>query len=243
MNERMQIIVYPSIGEVYFRKMALSRSIKISLRNGRSVLVTLPLNTSFETAELFLHDKIEWVIQAMDRLKAAGEARQTRFTPDTDFNTCARKVRLLPDVRQNVRVQLTDDTVFIYYPVHLPVDDRRLQLAIRKAVEHAWKVEAHEILPARIARLSAQSGLPFTQLLIKRTVSYWGLCAPDNSITLNIHLMHLPVHLIDYVILHELCHTRHKNHGPSFWELLNSLTGGHAREYAKEMKKYSTREY
>jgi len=58
-----------------------------------------------------------------------------------------------------------------------------------------------------------------------------------NNINLSIFLMNLPAHLIDYVIIHELVHTVHKNHGPSFWKLLDQHTGG-AKLLAAEMKKH-----
>jgi predicted metal-dependent hydrolase len=55
--------------------------------------------------------------------------------------------------------------------------------------------------------------------------------------------MRLPAHLIDYVVLHELCHTKEKNHGPGFWLLLDKVTDGNARSLAAEMKKFRTTIY
>ncbi|MDR0668432.1 MAG: M48 family metallopeptidase [Prevotellaceae bacterium] len=241
MEATTQIIRHPVLGEVHLRKLSLARTLKIRMQYGKNIVVILPLQTTFKEAEAFLNEKIEWVLRSKEQIEAKYKGKQRRFTPDASFTTFSRTVRLLPEMRLNVRVQITDDTVFIYYPSHRPIDSEPLQAAIRKAVEHAWTVEAHEVLPSRIKQLTAQSGLSFKQLLIKRVTSYWGLCASDNTITLNIHLMHLPPHLIDYVILHELCHTKHKNHGPRFWNLLNGLTGGQAKNYAKELKDYDTR--
>ncbi|MDR2361886.1 MAG: M48 family metallopeptidase [Prevotellaceae bacterium] len=243
MKVQGHVINHPVVGEVYFRKTPHTRIVRIRLRPNRSILVTLPLYTSYAEAEFFFNEKIDWVVRSRARIQAVSEARRTLFTPETVFRTHLRTLCLRPEKRKNLRVQMTDDTVFIYYPVSIPPENERLQATIRQAIEHALLVEAHEVLPARTFQLADKNGLPFQQLMIKRTVSYWGVCASSNAITLNIHLMRLPIHLIDYVILHELCHTQHKNHGPGFWELLNSLTDGHAKEYAKEMKKYSTREY
>jgi predicted metal-dependent hydrolase len=243
MNERERVLQHTKFGEVHFRKDPRSRGIKISIRPEKGVLVTLPLNESFTNAEFFLYEKAGWVAQAMQRLKTKQEETKTVFTPETEFATYSRKVQLVPEERKNVRVQITPDMVYIYYPGRYSIQDEALQAVIRKAVEHAWKVEAYETLPQRMEQLAAWCNLPYTKLSIKNVHSYWGICMPDNSITLSIHLMHLPPHLIDLIILHELAHTVHKNHGAGFWKLLDRLTGGNARTYSRELRKYSTRIY
>jgi predicted metal-dependent hydrolase len=243
MNDSERILQHAQFGEVRFRKMPRSRSVRISVRSGRGVLVTLPLQESFAVAERFLHEKTQWVADALARMKAAAPPRPTQFTPDTEFATFSRKVQLIPEARRNVRVKIVPQLVCIYYPEQCSVEDEALQATIRQAVEHAWWVEAHEVLPPRVAQLATLTNLPYKELKIKKAVGYWGLCTPDNVITLNIHLMHLPEPLIDYIILHELCHTVHKNHGPQFWAHLNTLTHGNARALSKEMRRYSTRVY
>ena len=242
-NDRIRILQHPKFGEIKFRKVPRSRSIKVFVKSDGSVLLTLPLHISFTTAELFLYEQSDWITKAQLRIKSKKETAQTRFTPDINFETYSRKVQLVPEARKNVRVEITPETVFIYYPENRSTNDEVLQSVIRKAVEHAWKVEAHEVLPQRLSELAAQFQLQYKSLIIKNARSYWGLCAHDNTITLSIHLMHLPTHLINFLILHELSHTIHKNHGPNFWEFLNNLTDGKAREYSRELRKYSTRIY
>jgi len=53
-------------------------------------------------------------------------------------------------------------------------------------------------------------------------------------------MMKLPVELIDYILIHELVHTKVKNHGPDFWKQLDYLTAGKARQLAKQVKQFST---
>jgi predicted metal-dependent hydrolase len=65
----------------------------------------------------------------------------------------------------------------------------------------------------------------------------WGSCSGKNNINLNINLVTLPEELQDYVLLHELVHTKHKNHGREFWAELDRLTGD-AKKLRKEMRKY-----
>ena len=71
----------------------------------------------------------------------------------------------------------------------------------------------------------------------KRQKTLWGSCTSRNNINLNINLINLPRDLIDYVIVHELVHTKVKNHGPKFWSMLNGLVDN-ARALDKKLKGY-----
>ena len=66
--------------------------------------------------------------------------------------------------------------------------------------------------------------------------SRWGSCTVKNGINLNSWLLMLPDYLSDYVILHELAHTRYRDHGPRFWEYLDVLTEGRSKELRKELR-------
>lgn len=97
--------------------------------------------------------------------------------------------------------------------------------------------EAKAYLPARLAMFAEQYSFTFNQVRIKNNVSNWGSCSRKGNINLNLCLMTLPEDLRDYVILHELCHLRHPNHGKEFHSLLESLCPDH-RKKEKELRKY-----
>lgn len=75
----------------------------------------------------------------------------------------------------------------------------------------------------RLEQLADQYGFHFNRVTIRRQKTIWGSCSVKNNISLNIHLARLPDPLIDYVMLHELTHTRHKNHGNAFWTELRVI--------------------
>lgn len=118
--------------------------------------------------------------------------------------------------------------------------DENLQDWLRKVIEESMRRNAKSILPPRLERLSKQCGLSYTSVKINSSQGRWGSCSGRKDINLSYYLVLLPSHLIDYVLLHELCHTREMNHSERFWTLLNQLTEGKALALREELKKYRT---
>lgn len=88
--------------------------------------------------------------------------------------------------------------------------------------------EATEMLKGRAEELSVELGLPIRGVTVRKQRTRWGSCTAKNHINLNIRLAGLPPDLVDYVIIHELVHTRVKNHGPEFWRVLDEYLPGAA---------------
>ena len=100
------------------------------------------------------------------------------------------------------------------------------------------KQSAKEFLEGRIKVLANKFGFLYNKVTIRNQKTRWGSCSGKNNINLNMKLLNIPNHLIDYVILHELVHTKVKNHSPHFWGSLDIYVGN-AKAIDKELKKYS----
>lgn len=87
------------------------------------------------------------------------------------------------------------------------------------------RAEARRLLTGRLAELAARHGFRYNRVFIKSQRTLWGSCSARNNINLNIHLLRLPEELRDYVLVHELVHTRHKNHSRAFWRELDRILG------------------
>ena len=100
------------------------------------------------------------------------------------------------------------------------------------------KQAAREFLEERIKKLADKFGFVYNKVTIRNQKTRWGSCSGKNNISLNMQLLNLLPALIDYVILHELVHTKIKNHSPHFWRSLDRYVGN-AKAIDKELKKYS----
>jgi len=90
----------------------------------------------------------------------------------------------------------------------------------------------------RLANLAEKHGFTYNRVTIRSQKTRWGSCSAKNNISLNIKLAKLPDELMEYVILHELVHTRVKNHSPLFWQELDKFVPN-AKQMRKRLKQYS----
>ena len=98
---------------------------------------------------------------------------------------------------------------------------------------------ARKILTSRLDLLAVQHGFSYNRVFLRNQKTRWGSCSHLKNISLNIKLVRLPQELIDYVLLHELVHTRIHNHSRSFWTELESHVKG-ARAIASRLRKIDT---
>jgi hypothetical protein len=100
------------------------------------------------------------------------------------------------------------------------------------------KTRARVALIERLQELAELHDFRFNRVSIRNQKTKWGSCSAKNNISLNINLVRLPDELRDYVILHELVHTRIKNHSRKFWMELDVYVGGGARALSQVLRRH-----
>ncbi len=197
-------------------------------------MVSFPAYVSFREAARFTEEHADWIIRQQRKL----ETSLPKFSENSDIQTRYHYITFRKHPGK-FSVKQTKDHIELLYPESSQINDPEINLRIRMVLTGIYRWEAQQYLPPRLTEIARRHGFTFGKITVRDNKTNWGSCSGQNHISLNLHLMKLPDHLIDFILLHELVHTRVKNHGPKFWELLNALTGNQAKQLTAEVKKHS----
>lgn len=115
---------------------------------------------------------------------------------------------------------------------------RRIPVGLGKPYTQ-YKEEARKLIEERIKQYNEYYQFPFKRISIRNQKSRWGSCSKKGNLSFNYRLLFLPLHLVDYVVVHELCHLKELNHSKRFWSLV-AHTMPRYKEYRRQMRgKYS----
>lgn len=237
MHKTVKIIDVENIGRVCIKKTRRARNIRISINPYEPVTISAPHRVSDRESIALLKEKETWIIQQLDKISRLYK-KPGVFSEATQFKTLNRALVVQKGGVDGCKAQKKESKLIITYPKTLSVESVEVQDFIRLAIAKTLRGEASVYLPDRVFNLAKTHNFSYRKVFIKNSKSRWGSCSSVNNINLNFHLICLPPHLSDYIILHELVHTVEKNHGKQFWAKLGALTGD-AKKLRKELGAYS----
>lgn len=229
MISKKQIISDKDFGKIHFVVRRLARNITMRVKEDGLHVTTPPYRS--------ITALLEAIAPFRERLRnVCSEVKPKPFDLNFSIEAECFRLKLETSPLKNFTVSMRDETVVIACPAHADFTTDRVQTLVKNAVMRAMRKKAEEYLPPLVQYWSSLFDLPYNKVTISKARSRWGSCSSKRDISLSFYLMLLPAHLMDYVILHELAHTREMNHGPKFWELLNQLTDGKALALRKELR-------
>lgn len=204
-----KIYIHPRLGEITVKRISLSRRVKLSVHPLRGINVTIPWLVSYSRAIEFINEKESWISATLIKQSKRRQEEAIKIGPGSPLMLIGKEISYEKIRRESVE----EDVISV----------------IRK--------EAKKYLPERVSILAGKFGFKPGRVTIRNNRSNWGSCSKSGNINLNMHLMRLSPELADFVIIHELCHLRHRNHGPYFHALLDSLCEGKEKEFNKLLRK------
>lgn len=229
----------PPIGDVDVYESRQCRRVTLRVGIGGKVRVSVPPYTTPKLIFEFVKANVDFINKSQQLMAAKRPVRI--FTSAEPFSTKSHTLNLSPTAKDNkFHGKVSAGFIDVIYPPDVKEDDEQLQAFIRKAIGAALKVESRQVIVPRLASLANQFGFKYNKVDLRDMSSRWGSCDTRGRICINIHCMRLPDHLIDYILLHELCHTLYHDHQAGFWAKMEEVCFGKAKIYDKELNKYHT---
>ena len=194
---------------VRISKKAKRAQLKYTAEHGLSVII--PERLKFDV-EQFVRDNQSWVSRQVKKFSQYTEA----FKYPTSINlACIQKEYLLEYINCNKKIKITEKS-----HNHLVVYGRIDQKVLCEILQKWLLAKAKDIILPMLDSVSKNICLSYENASIRKQRTIWGSCSYDKNISLNYKLALLPKKLVEYILIHELCHTKYLDHSDRFWKLV-----------------------
>lgn len=228
----MNSLVDDEFGAIKLRHIRGAKSIRISVGTDGRLVVTAPHFTPTIAIKAFIATS-----RAQIRALFQGSAPKQPYTNGQIIGKSHRLV-VVPSNNQPMSIKTRGLNILVRLPEGTSLNTPAVQREIRDVVITALRKEAKAHLPKRLEYLAHSHDFSYTKLRFSHAGTRWGSCSSNGTISLNIALMKLPNELIDYVLAHELAHTRQMNHSNQFWKIVESVDPLY-RLHRRQLKQYT----
>lgn len=219
----------PEFGSIQIHRVKGRNSILLKVTPSGAIRITMPMYAPLFMAKRLLESS---------RLSVRAMLSEHTATLYTDGMQIGKSHTLSVRKGNSFSVKRDDRVLAVTLVDSMTIADEAVQVAIREQVTLLLRREAKHYLPKRLSYLASQHGFSYKSVRFSHASSRWGSCSSNGTISLNIALMGLPFELIDYVLVHELCHTQEMNHSDNFWNLVQSIDPDY-RQHRKTLKTHS----
>ncbi len=179
-------------------------------------LVIKSPNVSQSYIETLLLKKTSWIRKSQEKLlKKKGRTQDLLSGTELYFLGNAYPLKLQKAENKRISLIHTDTHFLMQYTTLDPA-------LMQKHIDRFYKKEANAYIPVLVQKWSARMALIPSAIRFRKTRRQWGSCSSKNILSFNTMLMKLPSEAIEYVVVHELAHIRHKHHQKTFWKLIES---------------------
>lgn len=216
-TKKRSVIHDDEFGAISYRRSDLARYVRLRVSEDGTVRASLP-----KRAPLYMiKELLESSREEIRKLIAASQAKRVQYEDGMTIGHSHRlTIRYEPVALPKKAVHGQAITVVLPQSfIHTPVE---AQLFISEQVKRALRREATAYLPRRLRHLADTFGFDYERERFGNQRGRWGSCSSSGTISLNVALMNLPHDVIDYVLIHELAHTRQMNHSEDFWRIVEN---------------------
>lgn len=192
------------------------RTLTLQVLLDGSVRVRAPTSIGLDDIRAFVASRADWIERTRARFAARPQPAPRPLVAGTALPLLDETLVLAPEYGRARRDPVRRDGAMLVICAR-DADHARALLT------DWYRGIALQHVACRAAHYSASVGRVPSRISIRDQRTRWGSCSPSGTISINWRLMLAPAHVMDYVIVHELCHLLHANHGPRFWKLVASV--------------------
>lgn len=198
------------------------KTISIKITDKAEVIVTSPFYVSEETIDIIVKKKEKWIMNRIKRLSKCEYSYKDRsFNDGEKFLYLGRYLELkifnARDDRCITKIQ--NNKIQVYINFHILNKEE----VIKESILNFYKDKAKDMLKERTAFYSGLIGVIPKRIFIKAQKTIWGSCSCRGNINYNYRLIMAPINIIDYIVVHELCHILHMNHSKDYWNTVKNV--------------------
>jgi len=199
------------------------RTLSISINEIAELIVRAPKRISDQKIQDFINEKENWITRNQSVVKARAK-------------DIAKDKNMLLYLGTLFPLKIDNDAKKISFNGEEFLTDLQKKEKTNKSLKTWYKNKFKEVAVPRLFYFAKKYNLQVNQVRIKEQRTLWGSCSSRNNINLNFLLIMAPLKVIDYVIIHELVHTIHKNHSVNFWNAVEEIMPNYkeAKHWLKE---------
>jgi predicted metal-dependent hydrolase len=212
----------PSFKYQIVRKKKFTGNISISISERRGVVVNAPFWVTEGLIRNFIEEKSEWIKKHLKHIGAKKVSKQyCEGEKHLYFGKEYSLVISTSETHGRSKINLTTNSLEIQIPKGIP--EEKFPEKVKDALLYWYLEMGIEIITGKVNHYSKVIGVNYKKINLKKVSSIWGSCSPTNCLSFNRKLVMAPHEVVDYVVIHEVSHMVHRNHGTNFWNLVKSL--------------------
>lgn len=222
--EKTQIVIKGRKIPLVIRSYKTSRSIKAYYK-GDVLYISKPCRVSLGEVSKFINTYETFLYAEYIKIKSNKNLGVKKWINGEKISYKGKEYTIITDVskKRNVEIKINDRDRFIYIntPLELKKEDR--QEAVLKAIKATFKKNTEQIIAEKLDYWSFVTGISYNSFKVHDATTRYGSCVKSKkSLNFSSRLVMLPSSIIDAIVVHELCHIEQANHGPKFYNLVET---------------------
>ncbi|MBP2030791.1 putative metal-dependent hydrolase [Methanohalophilus levihalophilus] len=200
------------------------KTIGLSIDHNKKLTVRAPKKLSEDDVKTNLFLKAKWIITHLERMEEIQEEESKEFVSGEKFLLRGRRYRLKvlkSEEATEASLTMKSGRFIATIPAYIPESDYRKHL--RPLFMDYYQQKAEQVINERIDRYLKYFDEHPSGVLVKEYKSKWGSCSKDNQLRFNWKIVMAKTSIIDYLVVHELCHMEHKNHSKDYWKAVQVI--------------------